>query len=247
VVDCATFEPGRDPLTDLEVIEAELHAHGGLEDRPRLVALNKVDVPDAAELAEMVTPDIEARGLRVFPISTKTGAGMRELTFALAELVRQQRDAAPPPEPTRIVLRPRAVDSGADFTTKRQGDGAGGHLWRVRGDKPERWVRQTDFGNPEAVGYLADRFARLGIEDELLKLGAVEGDAVAIGPGESPVVFDFKPQVEVGAEILSRRGEDHRFDELRPAVQRRRARDAARRADDVGEDGTDEQEWHDDR
>src|SRR5699024_4726282 len=90
VVDCATFEPGRDPLTDLEVIEAELHAHGGLEDRPRLVARNKVDVPGAAELAEMVTPDIEARGLRVFPISTKTGTGMRELTFALAELVRQQ-------------------------------------------------------------------------------------------------------------------------------------------------------------
>ena len=246
VIDCATFEPGRDPLSDLDVIEAELRAHGGLEDRPRLVVLNKVDIPDAAELAEIVIADIEARGLRVFAISTKTGVGMRELTFALAELVRQQRAAAPPPEPTRIVLRPQAVDSGAAFTIRQQGDGAGGQLWRVRGDKPERWVRQTDFGNPEAVGYLADRFARLGIENELLNLGAVEGDAVAIGAGDSPVVFDFKPQVAVGAEILSRRGEDHRLEDVRPATRRRRARDAAREAGEVGEDGPDDEEQRDD-
>ena len=48
VIDCAPpIEPGRDPITDLDVIEAELTAHGGLEDRPRLVALNKIDIPDA--------------------------------------------------------------------------------------------------------------------------------------------------------------------------------------------------------
>src|SRR3954449_8358476 len=58
VVDCATFEPGRDPLSDLDVIEAELAAHGGLEDRPRLVALNKIDIPDARELADLVIADL---------------------------------------------------------------------------------------------------------------------------------------------------------------------------------------------
>ncbi len=64
VLDCATLEPGRDPVTDLAVIEAELAAYGGLDDRPRLVALNKVDVPEGAELAEMVAADLEARGCR---------------------------------------------------------------------------------------------------------------------------------------------------------------------------------------
>ncbi|MCC6496275.1 MAG: Obg family GTPase CgtA, partial [Propionibacteriaceae bacterium] len=98
-------------------------------------------------------------------------------------------------------------------------------VWRVRGDKPERWVRQTDFANAEAVGYLADRFARLGIEEELLAMGALAGDAVAIG-ADNPVVFDFAPQVEIGAEILSRRGEDHRLITDRPAAQRRRVLDA---------------------
>ena len=65
---------------------------------------------------------------------------------------------------------------------------------------------------------------RIGIEDRLLELGARAGDAVAIG-GENAVVFDFAPQIEIGAEILSRRGEDHRFAEQRPAAQRRRELD----------------------
>ncbi|MFL6063625.1 MAG: Obg family GTPase CgtA, partial [Friedmanniella sp.] len=226
VLDCATFEPGRDPLTDLDVIEAELAAHGGLEDRPRLVALNKIDIPDARELADLVVADLRARGLRVFEISTKSGEGLQALTFAMAELVAQRRALMPAPAPRRIVLRPRSVDKGGEFTVTQEGD-----LWRVRGEKPERWVRQTDFSNTEAVGYLADRLNRIGIEDRLLELGARAGDGVAIG-GADAVVFDFAPQVEVGAEILSRRGEDQRFTEERPAARRRREKDAAYHAED---------------
>ncbi len=227
VLDCATFEPGRDPLTDLDVIEAELSAHGGLEDRPRLVALNKVDIPDAAELAQLVVEDLRARGLRVFEISTKSGQGLQGLTFAMAELVAERRATLPAPAPARIVLRPTSVGRGAEFTIEAEGE-----LWRVRGEKPERWVRQTDFNNTEAVGYLADRLNRIGIETRLLELGARAGDAVAIG-GTDAVVFDFAPQVDVGAEILSRRGEDQRLSEERPAARRRRAKDAEYHADET--------------
>ena len=191
-----------------------------------MVALNKIDVADAAELAEMVRSDLEARGLPVFAVSTKTSEGLRALTFAMADLVARRRAAAPKPEPKRIVIRPAPVAGGPEFSIRRQGDGDGGFVWRVRGDKPERWVRQTDFNNGEAVGYLADRFARLGIEDALLAEGARAGDAVAIGEGEHPVVFDFAPQVEIGAELLSRRGEDQRLFDERESVKRRRKLDA---------------------
>ena len=92
-----------------------------------------------------------------------------------------------------------------------------GELWRVRGTKPERWVRQTDFANAEAVGYLADRLHRIGIEDRLLELGAQPGDGVAIG-SEHAVIFDFAPQIDIGAEILSSRGHDQRLAEERPAI-----------------------------
>ncbi|WP_022910588.1 GTPase ObgE [Aestuariimicrobium kwangyangense] len=226
VIDTATFEPGRDPLSDLDIIEAELAAHGGLEDRPRLVALNKVDVPDGAEIAAMVEAEIRARGLKVFPISTKSGEGLQQLTFAMAEIVRQRRAALPPKAAPTIVLRPKAVKAASEFSVKKQGDGEGGFVWRVRGEKPERWVRQTDFSNAEAVGFLADRLNRLGVEDQLSKLGAVPGDAVAIG-GDNAVVFDYAPQIQAGAEMLGRRGEDQRFDTERPSATRRREDDKA--------------------
>ena len=225
VIDCATYEPGRDPISDLDVIEGELAAHGGLEDRPRLIALNKVDLPDALELAEIVRPELEARGWPVFEISTKTAVGLNPLVFAMADIVRERRAAMAPIERPKVVIRPKPVGKVEEFTIRRIGDGDGGFVWRVRGDKPERWVRQTDFNNAEAVGYLADRLNRLGVEDKLLAIGAVAGDAVAIG-GENPVVFDFAPQIEIGAEILSRRGEDHRLETERPAATRRRVMDA---------------------
>jgi GTP-binding protein len=131
---------------------------------------------------------------------------------------------------TRIVLRPRQSDGGPEFTIRETGEG-----WRVQGTKPERWVRQTDFSNDEAVGFLADRLNRLGVEDQLLELGAREGDAVLIGESENAVVFDFRPMVETGAELLGRRGEDARLEESRPAAQRRREIEAAMAARAEGE------------
>jgi obg family GTPase cgtA len=228
VIDLGTWEAGREPVADLEVIEAELAAHGGLEDRERLVALNKVDLPDAPELAELARPQLEERGYRVFEISTKTGVGLNELKFAMAGIVADRRATAEAQEPPRKVLRPKPVGRVSlddSFTIAKKGDGQGGFLWRVRGMKPERWIRQTDFSNAEAVGYLADRLNRLGVEEKLLELGAREGDAVAIG-GEDAVIFDFAPQIDTGAEILSRRGEDPRLETERPAVTRRREADA---------------------
>jgi GTPase len=222
VIDTATIEPGRNPVEDLDIIENELSRYGGLEDRPRLVALNKIDVPDGRDISEFVVDDLRERGLRVFPVSAASGEGMRELTFAMAEIVSRSRAAASVTEARRIVLRPPSADGADAFSVEETPDG-----WRVRGEKPERWIRQTDFSNDEAVGFLADRLNRLGVETRLVQLGAQEGDPVLIGHPDNSVVFDFKPGIDAGAEMLSRRGEDQRFDHSRPAARRRRAIDEA--------------------
>jgi GTP-binding protein len=223
VVDLATMEPGRDPLGDLDVIEAELASYGGLEDRPRLVALNKIDVPEGRDMADIVADDVRARGWEVFPVSAASHEGLRELSFAMAALVAERRAALPVVEAERIVLRPvSSSGNGPDFTIKQTGEG-----WRVRGAKPERWIRQTDFSNEEAVGFLADRLNGLGVEAKLVSLGAMEGDPVLIGDPDNAVVFDFKPGLDAGAEMLGRRGEDQRFNETRPAAVRRREIDEA--------------------
>ncbi|BCL13411.1 GTPase ObgE [Micromonospora sagamiensis] len=205
VVDTATLEPGRDPVADIDTIEAELAEYGGLADRPRLVALNKIDVPDGRDLAEIVRPDLEERGYRVFEVSAATREGLRELIYAMSELVEQSRQAAPPAEPTRIVIRPKAVDD-AGFTIEAQPDGS----YVVRGTRPERWVRQTNFDNDEAVGFLADRLARLGVEEKLAKAGAQPGDLVRIGERE----FDWQPTLYAGVEFVpGNRGTDVRLED----------------------------------
>lgn len=232
VLDCATLEPDRDPLSDLEVIEAELAAYSAdldldgsrvpLIERPQVVVLNKIDVPEARELADLVKPDLEARGVRVFEISAVSREGLRPLSFALAELVAKAREDAPAAEAERIVLRPRAVDE-AGFTVTRRVAGDR-EFFEVRGAKPERWVQQTDFSNDEAVGYLADRLARLGVEKELFKAGAVEGAEVIIGAEENAVVFDWEPTMMSGSELLAGpRGTDLRVEEnARPTRAQKR-------------------------
>jgi len=206
VLDCATMEPDRDPVSDFEVIEAELAAYGRLQDRPRMVVLNKVDVPEARELAEFVRPMFEERGLRVFAVSAVSREGLRPLAFAMAEMVEQARASRPPEEPTRQIIRPKPLgDPG--FTVRQIGD----NVFQVTGEKPERWIRQTDFGNDEAVGYLADRLERLGVDEALEKAGARPGAEVIIGPLEGGYVFDWHPSESGPPRVLGPRGTDSRI------------------------------------
>jgi GTP-binding protein len=211
VLDLATEEPGRDPISDLDALEAELSAYEDLtgaqmSGRPRIVALNKIDVPAARELADLVEPELEARGLTVHRVSAATTEGLRDLAFTMAAVIAEARAAAPPVEPTRLVIRPQAV-AGPDFSVVATGDNS----FRIIGDKPRRWIIQTDFSNDEAVGYLADRLAKLGIEQALANAGATPGAEVLIGEEDDSVVFDWDPDVPAEGATLGPRGSDARL------------------------------------
>ena len=214
VLDCAApaQDPDRDPVTDFEVIEAELAAYqddtgADLSGRPRIVALNKVDVPEAREIAGRARRAFTDRGLAVYEVSAATREGVRELAFALAAVVAGVRAAALPAEPSRVVIRPRQA-GGPDFDVERTGE----NTFLVRGEKPWRWVLQTDFSNEEAVGYLADRLAKLGVEEALAEAGADDGAEVLIGNGDDAVVFDWAPNVPAGPQRgRGPRGTDRRL------------------------------------
>ncbi len=208
VLDCGTLETDRNPIADLEIIENELAQYGGLEDRPRIVALNKVDLPDGQAMADMVEAQLKERGYETYQVSAASHIGLQELIYAMSRLVEKSRHDAVAEERTRIVLRPIAVDDSG-FTVVANKDGS----FSVSGKKPERWVRQTDFKNAEAIGYLADRLAQLGVERDLFRKGAMAGVEVRIGEGEAAVVFDWEPTIEAGAELLGTpRGEDGRLE-----------------------------------
>jgi GTP-binding protein len=219
VIDCATLEPGRDPMSDFDVIRAELAAYPvpdgavPLIERPQIIALNKIDVPEAAELAELVRADFEGRGWEVFAVSAASRAGLRDLTLRIGQMVgadRAERLAAEESQ-QRIVIRPRAVDEKQlTVLVEQRGDDV---TYRVRGAKPERWVQQTDFTNDEAVGYLSDRLAKIDLDDQLYKAGAIPGATVFIGDGDR-FVFDWEPTMTSAAEMMvSPRGTDMRLDD----------------------------------
>ncbi len=210
VLDCATEEPGRSPVADLDLIEDELAAYeaataADLQDRPRIIVLNKIDVPAAREAAARAAPELAARGLTVCLVSAATHEGLRELEFAMASVIASARAARPAAEPTRLVIRPEPV-AGPDFEVVRSGD----NRYFIRGEKPRRWILQTDFSNDEAVGYLADRLARLGVEEALAEAGAHPGAEVLIGEDDNAVVFDWDPNLPAG-DGLGPRGTDPRL------------------------------------
>lgn len=232
VIDMATWESDRDPVTDLHAIESELAEYEvdvmpsgdllPLTKRPVLVALNKTDLPDGQDMSDMVRSELEAAGYRTFEVSAVSRKGLRELSFAMAELVKEERERRSQiaDAPVRQVIRPIAVDD-AGFDIVRE-ETVEGPMYRILGSKPQRWVLQTDFSNDEAVGYLADRLERLGVEEQLFSMGAHPGDTIVIGPDDNSVVFDWDPTMVGGAELLGARGTDMRLEDDQRATRKER-------------------------
>ncbi|QPK78651.1 GTPase ObgE [Corynebacterium lizhenjunii] len=238
VVDVATLEPGRDPLSDIEALEKELANYqelleqdtglGDLRQRPRIIVLNKADIPEAEELAEFVKGDLEEKyGWPVFIISAVARKGLEPLKYKLLELVQAHRKAQPKVKADKehTVIRPQGKHKGsfAQFTVTPDPQVPGGFV--VEGEKIERWIIQTDFENDEAIGYLADRLAKAGVEDELRKLGAVEGCPVTIGD----ITFEWEPMTG-GEATHAGRGQDGRLlgGNRVSAAERKRASQARR-------------------
>ncbi len=242
VVDPAAFEGDRDPVADIKALEEELARYqsalaadvglGDLRERPRVIVLNKMDIPDARDMADLQEAELAEFGWPIFRISTATREGLQELTYGLKDLIQQyrkdheeKREEAKPQ-----VLRPKGVNRRGhkpdEFEIVPDPNNEGGFI--VKGRKPERWINQTDFENDEAVGYLGDRLAKLGVEEALAKAGAVPGCPVTI----SYITFEWYPQMVAGADdfVPSGRGTDDRLyvNERTSAEARKRASQARR-------------------
>ena len=160
-------------VRDKETIERELGAwNRKLLERPTLLVLNKLDLPDAQERLERLrTTFPEIRG-----ISAATNEGVRDLIYAVWHAI----EHAPMPEivepqPARIELVPHDA-----FRIERARDGA----FEVFGDRIERLASMTDFDSDEALARFERALGKMGVEKKLRELGAVEGDTVRIGQYE---------------------------------------------------------------
>jgi GTP-binding protein len=167
----------------LATVRGELAAFSPvLAGRERIVALNKIDVPEGREAAAAIAREEPS----ALAISAAGGEGVEELLQAAAVLVAEARSApvaAPPPsEPgpgEHRVYRHRPRRLG-DVTVEREDDGG----WRVRGDVLEREVAMTDLDSEESVARLQRRLKTAGVDAALATAGVVEGDTVRIGRAE---------------------------------------------------------------
>ena len=180
MVDVTGGFEGRDPIDDYRIITRELEAYAPeLSRRPMVVLANKCDMPNTEEKVEGLRRMAEADGHQFFAISTVTGQNLDELVVWCASTVAELRQELALTEPTEDrsefweSLRKRRDNH---LTIEREER----HVWRVSGTAIERMVIQTDWDNDEAVAYLQHRFDRIGLDDQLIKAGAHNGDEIRI-------------------------------------------------------------------
>jgi len=163
-----------DPIADIAVVDTELAAYGhGLMERPRLFALNKLDLFEARERAGAISA---ALGPSAIAVSAATGEHVPELLKRIfAECAPREAHVPAPAGERRIAFEGRS----RDLTVKKEKDG-----YRVRGERVERLATGIDWESPDAAAYFQRLLQKNGIEKELRRLGVSDGDTVRIGTKE---------------------------------------------------------------
>ncbi len=149
-----------------------------LTDRPQVVVLNKIDgldediVQDKLKELKKVVP----RGAKVFAVSAQSKQNVRELLYALQELVekeRVQRNEAADRQELPVITLDSEDDAWMVVKEKDH--------FLVTGKKIERFAARTDFSNPHGVQRLRDIMRKMGIMHELERKGAIAGDRIVVG------------------------------------------------------------------
>lgn len=179
VIDMAATE-GRDPYEDYVTINNELKEYNlRLTERPQIIVANKMDMPDAEgnlkDFKEKLEDDYP-----IFPISALTREGLRELVFAIADLLEQTpefpliEEVEEESDVNRVMYKHEAEEKG--FAISRDPDGS----FVISGDSIERLFKMTDFSREESVRRFARQMRGMGVDEALREKGATDGATVKI-------------------------------------------------------------------
>ena len=178
IVDAASTE-GRDPIDDIYKINHELEAYNPeIAARPQLIAANKVDCifdGDDENPIDKLKAEFEPKGIKVYPISAVTGQGIKELLFAIKELL-----LSVPAE--RIVFEQEFVPEdelfteNLPFTVERLPEDP--EIFVVEGPKIEKMLGYTNLDSEKGFAFFQRFLKEGGILEELEKAGIEEGNTV---------------------------------------------------------------------
>lgn len=177
MVDAASTE-GRDPIEDINKINAELAAYNPeLLKRPQVIAANKIDAiyEGDGSPVDAIKAEFEPKGIKVFPISAVSGKGLKELLYAVNSLL-ENMDSEP------IVFEqeyfPGEYNDNKDepYYVEKLEDG----LYSIEGPRVERMLGYTNLESEKGFMFFQKFMKENGILEELEELGIQDGDTVKI-------------------------------------------------------------------
>lgn len=180
VIDMSGME-GRDPFQDYLTINQELKEYNlRLTERPQIIVANKMDIPEAEENLKQFKAQLQ-EDYPIFPISAITRQGLRDLLFAIADLldhtpefplheIQQEEEVGV----HRVVYKHEKKED--EFNITRDPDGG----YVVSGEKLEKLFKMTNFNHDESVRRFARQMRSMGIDEALRERGASNGDVVRI-------------------------------------------------------------------
>ena len=173
VVDVSGSE-GRDPVADFDAINLELKQYSPeLAERPQIVAANKSDIMEDESLLASLREHVEALGYPLFTISAAAHQGVRELTYAVANRLRELPPVAVyAPE---YVKRPPTVDVSQplDITVED-------NVYMIEGPWLQRLISNTNFSDYESRMWFDKMLRESGLFDRLEAMGIRDGDLVSM-------------------------------------------------------------------
>ena len=162
-----------DPLSHFDQINQELVLFNpALADRPQIVVLNKMDLPEARDRWPEVEAAVQARELTAYAVSAATGEGVHTLMAQVGQML----SSLPRPEPAAEEIPIFRFDETPEFVVEQEADG-----WRVRGERVERLAAQTMWQYHDAVQRAQRVMDAMGVVDALRQAGVQPGDTVRIG------------------------------------------------------------------
>jgi len=174
VVDAASTE-GRNPLEDLDLIMKELDSYNiDLTKKPQIIAANKIDALYDDTYLEELKETYEAKGIKVFPISGVTGAGIKELLTELHNLLQTLPKEVVTYEPEFKLTE--TIEYVESISVVEEAEG----IFRIEGKQVERMMGYTNIDDENGFVFFQKFMKENGILEKLEELGIEEGDTVCI-------------------------------------------------------------------
>lgn len=174
VVDAAGTE-GRDPIADIRAIHAELEAYNPeLLKRPMVIAANKMDAvyEEEDDPLELLRQEFAPDSIEVYPISAVSGKGVKELLYAVYELLKTV-DSAPVVFEKEFKIE-YSGDRNLPFTVEKTDDG----IYVVEGPRIEKMLGYTNLESEKGFVFFQNFLKNSGVLEQLEEAGIGEGDTV---------------------------------------------------------------------